>query len=334
MDGRIVHCERTKRRCARWGRLARGPLPFEATVMLNVVLYSVLPVLLTIVLGFLWVRYGRALDSKVLTPIVVDVGTPCLIVSTLLKAAIAPEAFATVALTSCVAIGAFAGIGALVLWALGLRLRTYLPSIAFPNAGNLGLPLALYAFGPEGLGYAIVFFAISSIGNHSIGQALAAGTVDWKAFARMPMLYAITIGLVGSYFRIEPPTWFSNTISLIGGLTIPVMLLMLGGTLAKLQIATLSRAIGLSALRIGAGAVIGVIVANLFRLPETAKAVFILQCAMPVAVYCYLYAERWECDPEEVAGLVFLSTAASIITVPVLLSILTLPEGIFNGIKF
>jgi malate permease and related proteins len=318
MDGRIVHCERIKRRCACWGRLARGPLPFEATVMLNVVLSSVLPVLLTIVLGFLWVRYGRALDSKVLTPIVVDVGTPCLIVSTLLKAAIAPEAFATVALASCVAIGAFAGIGALVLWALGLRLRTYLPSIAFPNAGNLGLPLALYAFGPEGLGYAIVFFAISSIGNHSIGQALAAGTVDWKAFARMPMLYAITIGLVGSYFHIEPPTWFSNTISLIGGLTIPVMLLMLGGTLAKLQIATLSRAIG----------------ANLFRLPETAKAVFILQCAMPVAVYCYLYAERWECDPEEVAGLVFLSTAASLITVPVLLSILTLPEGIFNGIKF
>jgi malate permease and related proteins len=302
--------------------------------MLGVVFSSVVPVLITILLGFLWVRYGRVLDSKVLTPIVVDVGTPCLIVSTLLKAAIAPEAFATVALATCVAIGAFAAIGALVLRFLGLRLRTYLPSIAFPNAGNLGLPIALYAFGPEGLGYAIVFFAISSIGNHSIGQALAAGTVDWKTIARMPMLYAITIGLLASYLHIEPPTWFGNTLSLIGGLTIPVMLLMLGGTLAKLQIATVSRAIALSALRIGVGALIGVIVANLFGLPEPAKAVLILQCAMPVAVYCYLYAERWQCDPEEVAGLVFLSTAASIVTIPVLLSILTLPEGSFNDVKF
>jgi hypothetical protein len=302
--------------------------------MLDVVLSSVLPVLCTIVLGFLWVRSGRALDSKVLTPIVVEVGTPCLIVSTLLKAAIAPEAFASIALASCVAIAAFAALGTLVLWTLGLRLRTYLPSIAFPNAGNLGLPLALYAFGPEGLGYAIVFFAISSIGNHSIGQMLAAGTVDWKALARMPMLYAITAGLVGSYFHITPPIWFANTLSLIGGLTVPVMLLMLGGTLARLQIATLSRAIGLSTLRIGAGGVIGVIVANLFGLPEPARAVLILQCAMPVAVYCYLYAERWECDPEEVAGLVFLSTAASIVTVPVLLGILTLPEGVFHGINF
>jgi predicted permease len=302
--------------------------------MLDVVLSSVLPVLCAIMLGFLLVRLGYALDSKVLTPIVVDIGTPCLIVSTLLKAAITPEAFATVALASCVAIAAFAAIGATVLWILGLRLRTYLPSIAFPNAGNLGLPLALYAFGPEGLGYAIVFFAISSIGNHSIGQTLAAGTVNWKALARMPMLYAITIGLVGSYFQITPPTWVANTLGLIGGLAIPVMLLMLGGTLARLQVATLSRAIGLSALRIGAGAVVGVIVTNLFGLTEPARAVLILQCAMPVAVYCYLYAERWECDPEEVAGLVFLSTAASIVTVPLLLGVLTLPQGVFNASQF
>ena len=302
--------------------------------MLDVVLSSVLPVLCTIVLGFLWVRWGYALDSKVLTPIVVDIGTPCLIVSTLLKAQITPEAFATVALASCVAIAAFAAIGSLALWALGLPLRTYLPSIAFPNAGNLGLPLALYAFGPEGLGYAIVFFAISSVGNHSIGQALAAGAVNFKALARMPLLYAIAVGLVGSYFRVTPPAWLANTLALIGGLAIPVMLLMLGGTLARLQIATLSRGLGLSALRIGAGAVIGVIVANLFALAEPAKAVLILQCAMPVAVYCYLYAERWECDPEEVAGLVFLSTAASIVTVPILLGILMLPQGVFNASRF
>ena len=302
--------------------------------MLDIVLASVLPVLCTIVLGFLWVRIGYPLDSKVLTPIVVNVGTPCLIVSALLKAAIAPHAFTVIALASCLCIVAFAGIGVLVLWVAGLPLRTYLPSIAFPNAGNLGLPLALYAYGQEGLGYAIVFFAISSVGNHSIGQALAAGTIDWRAIAKMPMLYAITVGLAGSYLHVQPPAWFANTLNLIGGLTIPIMLLMLGGTLARLRIATFSRAVGLSTLRIGVGAVVGAVVANVFALTETAKAVLILQCAMPVAVYCYLYAEHWKCEPEEVAGLVFLSTAASIVTVPVILGILTLSEGIHNGSSF
>jgi malate permease and related proteins len=33
----------------------------------------------------------------------------------------------------------------------GLRLRTFLPSLTFPNNGNLGLPLAAYAFGEQGL---------------------------------------------------------------------------------------------------------------------------------------------------------------------------------------
>ena len=55
------------------------------------------------------------------------------------------------------AIVCFAGVGALLLWATGLRIRTFLPSISFPNAGNLGLPPSLYAFGPEGLGYAIAY---------------------------------------------------------------------------------------------------------------------------------------------------------------------------------
>jgi predicted permease len=55
---------------------------------------------------------------------------------------------------------------------------------------------------------------------------------------------------------------------------------------------------------------------------------------MPVAVYCYLYAERWDCEPEEVAGLVFLSTAASIVTVPVLLGMLTLPQAGFSASQF
>ena len=46
--------------------------------MLNVIFASVLPVLCTIALGFAWVRYGRALDANVLTPLLVDIGTPCL----------------------------------------------------------------------------------------------------------------------------------------------------------------------------------------------------------------------------------------------------------------
>jgi len=47
-----------------------------------------------------------------------------------------------------------------------------------------------------------------------------------------------------------------------------------------------------------------------------------MQCAMPVAVYNYLFAQKWNNQPEEVASLVIVSTLVSTFTVPVLLRIL------------
>ena len=45
----------------------------------------------------------------------------------------------------------------------------------------------------------------------------------------------------------------------------------------------------------------------------------LLQCAMPVAVNNYLFALRWNNNPEEVAGTVVVSTLASVVTLPALL---------------
>jgi malate permease and related proteins len=291
----------------------------EASIAPGAVISAILPVAIAILAGFVWSRTKGGLDPQAITPVVVEIGTPCLVVSTLVKAVVTPEAVATIALATAAAIACFAVVGGAALMAFGLRLRTYLPSVAFPNSGNLGLPLALYAYGEQGLGYAIVFFAISSIANHSLGQALSAGMADWRGLVRMPVLYAIAVGLAAAYFHAAPPVWLSRTLDLMGGLTVPLMLLMLGGSLAKLRVNALRRALGVSALRICAGTIVGVGVAAAFGLEGAARAVLILQCSMPVAVYNYLYAQRWSREPEEVAGLVFVSTAASAVTIPVLL---------------
>jgi predicted permease len=111
---------------------------------------AVVPVFAIAALGFLWTRFGGKLDPLTVTQLVADIGMPCLVVATLSHTAIAPDAFAALALATLTAIAGFAAIGALALRLCRLRLRTFLPSIAFPNAGNLGRPLALYAFGPQG----------------------------------------------------------------------------------------------------------------------------------------------------------------------------------------
>jgi predicted permease len=286
------------------------------------VLAAVIPVLAVIGIGFFWVRAGRQLENGMLTPLVVDIGTPCLVLATFLKIRIAPASFAVMAFASILALIAFSVVSYVILKLLGFRVRTFLPSLTFPNNGNLGLPLAAYAFGNEGLGYAIVFYAICMIGQFTIGQAVAAGSANWLGIFRLPLLYATALGVLVSVTQIAPPVWLTNTISLIGGMTIPLMLLMLGASLARLRVGSVGKAALLSTVRIVTGAAIGCAVAFVLGLEGNAQSVLIMQCAMPVAVYNYLFAQKWNNEPEEVAGLVVASTLASIINVPALLYVL------------
>jgi predicted permease len=287
--------------------------------MIEVIFSVVVPILITVSIGFAWTRLGYRLDSKELTALISDIATPCLIISTFHETRLSSDAFLDIAVATGTAIVLFIGVGALLLFAFGLRLRTFLPSIAFPNAGNLGLPLSLYAFGTEGLGYAIAFFSMSSVANYTLGQAIAAGQANWRGLIRLPILYAVAIGVLLSFTGVELPRWIKATVGLIGDMTVPLMLLMLGSSLSLLKVGAFWRAALVSSIRIGCGAAIGIAVAALFGLSGSMKAVLILQCANPVAVYNYLFAQRWNNQPEEVAGVVVLSTLFSIVTIPLLL---------------
>ncbi|WP_406857020.1 AEC family transporter [Alsobacter sp. KACC 23698] len=290
--------------------------------MAGVVLSAILPILITVAIGFLWARAGRKIQSPDLTALIADIATPCLIVSTFQKTHVSPAAFGAMAGAAALAILLFALCGAVILKALGLKLRTFLPSVAFPNAGNLGLPVALYAFGDEGLGYAIVFFSISSIANYTLGQAIAAGQANWRGLVRLPILYAIALAVALSLASIQLPVWLGSTVSLIGGLTVPIMLLLLGASISSLGVASAGRAAAVSLVRIGMGAAVGFAVAALFGFTGVIRAVLVMQAANPVAVYNYLFAQRWNNEPEQVAGVVVVSTLMSVVTIPLLLAAL------------
>src|SRR5215831_15487162 len=96
-------------------------------------------------------------------------------------------------------LAAFAGftlIGIAVLLVMRLPFHSYLPALIFPNAGNMGLPLCLFAFGPQGLALAIVFFAVHSILQFTLGVSIAAGTADPGRLLRLPLIYAVALALL------------------------------------------------------------------------------------------------------------------------------------------
>ena len=277
------------------------------------------PVLIAAGIGFGWGRFGRDFDVEFVTSLVTGVGAPCLIFHTLANLSVGAGEFLTMVGAAVVVLSLSAGIGTVVLRAAGLPVRAFLPSLVFANTGNMGLPLSSLAFGEAGLALAIGIFALSAVAQFTVGAAISSGRLSLGVLARVPLLYALPPALAFMLTGAKPPAWLNATTELIGLMTIPLMLITLGVSLAKLAVASLPRSLGLSVLRLLLGFALGVGVAYLFRLEGAARGVLIVQSSMPVAVFNYLFAQRYRRAPEEVAGLVVISTALSFLTLPMLL---------------
>jgi predicted permease len=278
----------------------------------------VLPVLLVAGIGFTWARMGRRFDSVFLTDIATNIGTPCLVAHSLTTLKISPAALAQMGMAVLVAIAGFLVLGIVTLRLMKLSPNSYLPALTFPNTGNMGLPLALFAFGQEGLGLAVVYFGCTVTLQFTLGISLSAGNLSLSRLVRTPTIYAVAISILLLVLKIQPPAWIDNTISVLGGITIPMMLLTLGVSLAQLKVNAMGRNLVLACVRLAGGFLIALLVVHLFDLPPMAAGVLIIQSSMPVAVFNFLFAQYYGRAHGDVAAMVVISTAISFVTLPLL----------------
>ncbi len=294
----------------------------QGTVLFAELAAIVAPIFICAGVGYLWARLSRPFESEFVTAVVTLIGTPCLVFSSLTRLPLTLGTVGEMAIGTVLCFAAFAAVGIVALRIMQLPLHSYLPALMFPNAGNMGLPLCLFAYGEAGLALAIVFFAISSILQFTIGVSIAAGSADPRRLFRMPLLYAVLAALVVMSADIPIPAWLDNTTRLLGDVTIPLMLLALGVSLGRLKVASLARSVVLSLVRLIPGAAIGFATAWLLDLGSMASGVLAIQSAMPVAVFNYLFARLYKRQPAEVAGIIVLSTLISFATLPLLLLVL------------
>lgn len=281
------------------------------------------PVLICAAIGFAWVKLKVAYDTAFVTTLATNVGTPALVFSTLVGQDLAADGLVDrmggMALASAVAVAAMLAAGAVVLRLVRLPQGAYLPALAFSNAGNMGLPLCLFAFGEPGLALAIIYFSITAILNFTVGVGLASGTMSPLALLRTPIIWAVAISIAVIFTETRLPLWATRTIDIVGQVTIPLMLLTLGVSLARLGLRSLGRSTLLALLRLALGFAAGITVAWAFDLDRVAAGVLIIETSMPVAVFNYLFAQRYSREPEDVAGMVLISTVISFLTLPLLL---------------
>lgn len=270
-------------------------------------------------MGWLWAKRGRPFQVESVSLLATNIGTPCLVLHTLLATQFDRSIILLMLLACVAALAIFMAASALALMLLRLPVRTFVSSLTFPNAGNAGLSLCLFAFGQQGLALGILFFAAASLGNFTIGQALMAGSGQLGAVLRSPMIYAVLAGIIGNLADINLPQWVMRSLQVAGGIAIPLMLLTLGVSLATLKVQDLRNGIVLSVLRLGIGVAVGLGLSDLLGLEGAPRGVFIIQCAMPVAVINYVFAVRYGRDPPAIASLVVISTLVSFASLPALL---------------
>lgn len=280
---------------------------------------TIFPVLACAGLGYLWARFDQPYDTRIVTRLVGHIGAPCLIFSTMVGIEGMSGQIAEMALSAVVALLCFAALSALVLTVAELPLRTYLATVTFPNAGNIGLPLCLFAFGEEGLALGIGFFAVSASAQLIFGQWLFSGFPTPLPLLKAPIPYAVAIGAIFLTTDTRVPDFIYNTTDLLGGFAIPLMTFTLGVSMARLKVIRFSRTLTLSLFRLFMGAAGGFGLAELFDYDGMQRGVLIIQCSMPVAVFNYLFASYYERDPEEVASLVVLSSALAFLLMPLLI---------------
>jgi predicted permease len=284
------------------------------------VLEIVAPVFILGTVGFVWIRLGLEYQMRFVTQLAMTLSVPCLIFTALMDTEIDPTALADLSLAAVASYAAVTVAMAPLVWVGRLSQRTFLPPMIFGNTGNLGLPLALFAFGEAGLSYAVVVFAVMAVWSFTFGVWVVSGGGSPLKALREPMVAATLLGALFLWQDWRTPTFLTNALELIGQMAIPLMLITLGVAVARLHPARLGLSAALSAVKLAICAGLAWVIGQQFDLDPTAFGVLVIQVATPVAVTSYMLAEKYGGDADAVAGLVVASTLMSIIALPALLA--------------
>ncbi len=275
----------------------------------------VFPIFGIVALGYLYARRHEP-DMASANRLNLEIFTPALIFSVLSGEGFELARYAELAFAAILVV---LGSG-LLAWPFarlfGFHSKTFLPPMMFNNSGNMGLPLALFAFGEAALPAAMVLFLVENTLHFTVGNAMLTGHVNPLKLIRMPMLLATLAGLLVAMLDIQVPGPVDEAIDLLGQVAIPLMLFALGVRMT---------AVDLSDWRIGlAGALLCPLtglamawaVVAFIDLPEMQLAQLLVFAALPPAVLNFMLAERYSVEPPKVAAVVLLGNLASLFVLP------------------
>lgn len=278
-----------------------------------------LPVVCCAGVGAVWGVRKHTYPAEFIAMLATVVSTPALVFHTLMTTRLDNAQLFEVGSATLLGLAVAGALSAIALRSLKMPAQTLGPSATFPNAGNLGLPIAQLAFGDTGLAVAIAFFAVTSVAQHTLGVWVTSRggnrSQPWPKGVVIACLLAVVLRFAG----VAAPPPVLESARLVGSLAVPLMLLSLGYALVTVSRAGIRQGAVLGAMRLVVGLLAGALVIHLLHLPPLIAGVLTLQFAMPVAVVSSIYVQRFSTYGDVAAGAVLVSTAAFMLLCPLLI---------------
>lgn len=282
-----------------------------------------------IIIGFICGKTGvvTAEGKKVLSNLLVTIIMPAMILNSYLSE-FDPQVLNNLLLAfglSTVAILLAMAVSFLLTFKLKSSNRKVLWfAFSFSNAAYMGFPLVKGLFGDEGLLYASAFATMFNVIVWSVGYAVMSGEMKAKQVAKSvgknPVTYAVILGLIIYLGRIPVPEVIKQPISLVGSMTTPLSMIIIGAMIAGSNVKSIlgNKEVWLSvAVRL---VLIPSLTFGLFYLlgiGGMVASVVLIQAACPTAATTSVLAIQFNHDESVGAGTVVLSTICSIVTLTV-----------------
>lgn len=298
-----------------------------------------------VVVGYIagkWGYMGGTFDKK-LSKVVIDITCPALILSSAMTGELPDRRYILPLLGISV-------LTYLLLTGVALLLPRFLTkkkddegvigfAMMFGNVGFMGYPIVASIFGHEAVFYAAVLNVVNTFTVFTIGTMLVVGknqsTVEEKEMSRKkmlrkvlystPMLSAYLTMLIVALEIKDIPEFISQPLTMIGNITVPAALLIIGSSMSQLPLRAL----------LGNGTIYATTLMRLAILPigihylmtllgfsSFVVGINTVVIAMPVATYGTILCLRHGKDTTLITEVTFITTLLAMISIPLLVTFL------------
>lgn len=200
----------------------------------------------------------------------------------------------------------------------------YMYMTIWSNIGFMGFPVIASIFGEGAIFYATIFNLIFNVSNFTLGIMLMSKegrkALDFKKFLSPGMLSSI-VAVMMFAAGLRLPELLNDTVKTVGATTTPLAMVVIGIALSDISVRSVFTEFRLYPYvvikQILLPLLAWVILKNVITSPYLLGIVIVI-IAMPVATSSVLFANRYENNVALATKGVFITTLASVVTIPMI----------------